>query len=265
MSSNQDKIMNHYNGGVEDYRFEKSKSTGLEFHYTKKFISQYIKPESRIIELGCGTGYYGMHFADKCAEYVGIDITLENIQLFNQKIKDSKVNTIHAEVGDATDLKNIIDQSFDLVLCLGPMYHLPPEERELVFKECKRISRDNAVILFAYINRIGVYTGACVSDKWRNIYPNPKTNQYVFEYSTDDEKPGLFYFTSPEEMEDSAKRNGLETVHNHGLDFFFASSAIDMMNDTQFECYLELADKMSESRSCTGLSNHALLICKKVI
>ena len=44
----------------------------------------------RVLELGCGTGYYGMYFADMCAEYTGIDITPENIEIFNRKIKEKK-------------------------------------------------------------------------------------------------------------------------------------------------------------------------------
>ena len=43
-----------------------------------------------MLELGCGTGYYGMYFADMCAEYTGIDITPENIEIFNRKIKEKK-------------------------------------------------------------------------------------------------------------------------------------------------------------------------------
>ena len=35
------------------------------------------------------------------------------------------------------------------------------------------------------------------------------------------------------------------------------------MDDEQFRCYRELADRMSASRSCTGLANHALMVCTK--
>ena len=269
MSSNQEKIIKNYSGGKEHERAFESRSGGLEFHYTKKFLNEYIKPDSRIIELGCAGGYYGMYFADKCAEYVGVDITPENIAAFEENIKTAGLTNVRAFVGDATNLGNIesiesiTDNGFDVVLCFGPMYHLPQEERELVFAECVRIAKDGAILAFAYINRIGVYASACTADKWRHIYPNAKTNKYVFEYNTDDEKPGVFFLTSPEEMEYDAKQHKLEVVKNCGLDFLFASYAIDMMSEEQFNCYMELADKMSDSRSCTGLANHALLICTK--
>lgn len=262
MSSNQEIIRDKYSHGREGERaFSATRSESLEFHYTKKILDEYIKPDKRVIELGCGGGYYGIYYAGKCAEYTGIDITPENIAVFDEKIKEAKLSNVKAFVGDAANLENIADENFDVVLCLGPMYHLPREERELVFAECYRIAKDGATIAFAYINGLGVYAGACVN--WRDKYPNAQTNKYVFEYHTDDERPGLFFFTSPEEMEYDATQHKLDILKNCGLDFWFASSAIDMISDEQFDCYLELADRMSESRSCVGLSNHALLICKK--
>jgi len=260
MASNQAKVIEKYSHGKEGERYLLSRSEYMEFHYTKKNLDEYIKPDSRVIELGCGGGYYGMYFADKCAEYVGIDITPENIAAFEENIKVKGLANVKAFVGDAVNLENIADKSFDVILCLGPMYHLPKEERELVFAECKRIAKDGAIIAFAYINGLGVYAGACTV--W-NVYPNAKTNKYVFEYHTDDERPELFFFTSPEEIEYDAKKYKLEVLKNCGVDFLFAANAINNMSEEQFECYWELADRMSESRSCVGLSNHALLVCRK--
>jgi ubiquinone/menaquinone biosynthesis C-methylase UbiE len=263
MASNQEKIREKYSHGKEGERYLNSRSESLEFHYTKKILNEYIKPDHRVIELGCGGGYYGMYFADKCAEYIGIDITPENIAVFEEKIKTAGLTNVHAFVGDATNLENIADSSFDVVLCLGPMYHLPYEEREIVFAECRRIAKNGAIIAFAYINGLGAYAGACVDDNARHIYPSAEAHKYVFEYKTSDTIPGLFFFTSPEEMESDATQHKFEIVKNCGLDFWFAKCAIDMMSEEQFECYWELADRMSESRSCVGLSNHALLVCRK--
>jgi len=262
MSSNQSKIREKYSHANEGERaLNSSRSESLEFHYTKKILDEYIKPDNRVIELGCGGGYYGMYFADKCAEYIGVDITSENIAAFERNIKTAGLSNVQAFVGDAINLSEFSDNSFDIVLCLGPMYHLPQEERLIVFKECNRIAKPNAIIAFAYVNGIGAYAGACI--KWGHIYPNAEENKYVFEYKTSDTNPGLFFFTSPEEMEHDAKQNKLEVLKNCGLDFWIISNAIDIMSEEQFDCYWELADKMNESPSCTGLSNHALLICRK--
>jgi len=263
MASNQDKIISHYSGYKEDDRAKESRAAGLEFHYTKKILSKYITSKSQVIELGCATGYYGMFFADKCSQYTGIDISPDNIAIFQEKIVVEKMENVRAIIGDATALLEFSDNSFDVVLCLGPMYHLPREERLMVFGECFRIAKPGAIVAFAYINGLGAYLAACVDDKLRSIYPNAETNQSVFEYNTDDQLPGVFFFTSSEEMENDAKQKNLEILENRGVNFHFAACAIDAMNEEQFECYMMLADKMSASPSCVGLSAHALLICRK--
>ena len=140
MSSNYDKIVARYTqSNGEDTRESESRHTALEFHYTKKHLEGFITKDSCVLEIGCGTGYYGLYYADKCREYVGIDLFPPHIELFNQKISDNRLINVSCQVGDATKLESINDDSFDVVLCLGPMYHLPPEERELVFSECDRV------------------------------------------------------------------------------------------------------------------------------
>ena len=263
MASNQDKVVNHYSNIEEDNRAKGSRSSGLEFHYTKKFISEYIAPESKVLELGCATGYYGMFFSDKCAEYTGIDLSPDNIAVFNEKITAEKKVNVRARVGDATNIHEIADNSFDVILCLGPMYHLPREERLKVFDECRRVARPGGILAFAYINGIGAYVGACVHDELRGKYPNADTNHSVFELSTDDVLPGLFFFTSPEEMENDAKQKNLEVLKSRGVNFDFASCAVNAMSDEQFEHYMTVVDKMSESSHCAGLSAHTLLFCRK--
>ena len=263
MASSQEKILSYYNSYNEDNRENESRAAGLEFHYTKKLLSEYITPEARVIELGCATGYYGMLFADKCAEYTGVDLSPANIAIFREKITTERKENVHALVGDATALTGFYDNSFSVVLCLGPMYHLPKEERLKVFDECCRVARPGAILAFAYINGLGAYVAACVHDKLRSTYPNTETNYNVLMLGTDDQLPGVFFFTSPEEMEHDAKLSNLEVIKNHGVNFHFAACAVDVMNDEQFQCYMELIDKMSESSSCTGLSAHALLICRK--
>jgi len=264
MSSNTDKIHAQYGDGMkEDVRAGKSKTSGLEFHYTKQAMGEYINKDARVLEIGCATGYYALHFADKCKEYVGVDLSPPHIEIFKQKIADNKLANVSCQVGDAVRLDGMEDASFDVVCCFGPMYHLPPDERELVFAECARVCKPGGIAAFAYINRVGVYVGACVHDEGRSVYPNKKANDFVLRQGTDDLRPGLYYFTMPEEMVESAEKHGLEKIRNMGVDFFITMSVVDKMDDEKFAAFMPLADEMVKHESCAGMSNHALLICRK--
>lgn len=263
MSSNEKIVKEKYQDAGEESRATESRYSGLEFHYTIKHISEYINQNSTVVELGCGTGYYAMHFSDKCKEYIGVDITPENIALLNEKAINQELKNVKGMVGDATNLNEIPDTSFDVVLCFGPLYHLPPDERELVLAECRRICKDGGIVVFAYINKVGAYAGACVHDKYREYYPEEKAGELVLIQNTDDLKPDLFFFTMPEEMEFVAKKYGFSKLKNLGTDFFITMSIVESMSDERFEAMKPLLDQMTSYESCTGMSNHAVLICRK--
>jgi SAM-dependent methyltransferase len=261
MSSNQQRVWEKYANGTEGERAFHSQAESVEFHYTKKILGEYVKPYSRIIELGCGGGYYGLHFADKCAEYTGIDITPENIAVFNEKIKAAGLSNVTAQTGDATNLENIADGVYDIVLCLGPMYHLPPEERELVFAECGRIAKDGAIAAFAYICPTGAYLQVVLTYP-DSGYPNEAGNE-ILKTLHDDLRPDLFFFSFPEGIEERAKAHGFEKIKNRGVHFAFNEGLINEMSKEKFALWLELTDYMTERENCTGLSTHNLLVCRK--
>jgi len=106
MASNEKIICDNYSNALEDKRSTCSRANSIEFHYTKKFVNEYIDLTTSVIEIGCATGYYGVHFADKCKEYVGIDLSPENINMFKSKIYSGHLNNVTAMVGDATKLEN---------------------------------------------------------------------------------------------------------------------------------------------------------------
>jgi len=264
MASNQKHLIDLYGDGTfEDNRASQSRASSMEFHYTKKCIEPYMNADSIVAEIGCATGYYAMYFADKCKQYHGFDIVPGNIEVFQQKIRDRKLDNVKAKVGDATDLHMLGDNHFDIVLVLGPMYHLPPGERAMVMRESTRICKAGGIIACAYINKAGAYLQACL--EYKEIYPNLDTNEYVLGKGTDDQRPDVFYFTMPEEMAQTAASSGLEVLRNVGVDFIFNPEYINNMPPDRFDAWMELSDLMCESESCTGLSNHALLVCKKPV
>jgi len=264
MASNREEILQKYgNGEKENRRAEKSRSSSLEFYYTKKHLERFIQKNSSILEVGCAAGYYGMHYASFCREYVGIDIVPSHIELFREKIREKGIENVFCRVGDATDLSDFDDAYFDVVLCLGPIYHLPPAEQEKVFRECSRVCKTGGIVAVAYLNSVGEYAGVCVHDAWRTNYPNAWANTCVLEQLVDDVHQNVFFYTMPEIIEQQAAEYGLQKVCNLGTHFNLMLSIVNEMNDEKFTLLKPLYDQMTSHESCTGMSNHALLICRK--
>lgn len=264
MSSNEKWINEWYTKYNEDNRAFISRADGLEFYFTKKLLEKYITPQSKVIEIGCGTGYYGMFLHDKCREYTGVELVPANLEVFREKIRNSNITNISTIIGDATNLITIANNDYDLVLVFGPMYHLPPEERNMVFKEAQRICKVNGIIMFAYLNKLGAYLQDGILSL-PDRYPNKNANEFILEKETSDDTPGLFFFTTSEKMKKNAEDQGLTVIRNTGVNFFFNKNQINTMNDEQFQCWLEFSDYLCNDETCTGLSSHSILVCRNTV
>ncbi|MEA4824477.1 MAG: class I SAM-dependent methyltransferase [Clostridiaceae bacterium] len=262
MASNAKNIIDRYSDGKR----EESRSSGnrtdyiMEYKYTKRILDRYISCESIVLEIGCGTGYYGIYLADKSLKYTGLDITPGNIKVFNEKIHSLALSNVTGVVGDATNMSEIDNESYDVVLAFGPIYHLPPDEQDLVFKESKRVCKHNGIIMFAYINKVGVYLGGCLNEP--DKYPNNQKNKSLLREGIDDTRDHIYWFTMPEEIEATAQKHGLTIVENLGVDFIFTPEIYNLTSAKK-ESWEELADFMCASKSCTGFANHAVMVCRK--
>ena len=50
-----------------------------------------------------------------------------------------------------------------------------------------------------------------------------------------------------------------------GKDSYITMDVVDKMDGEKFELYMALSDEMVKHESCTGMSNHALLVCRKTV
>ena len=88
--------------GREATRAERDGAYPMEFIYTKRALDKYIDASKRVIEIGCGGGYYLMHYAPKCKEYLGVDLSPVNIQMTQEQIAAKEYENADAMMGDAT-------------------------------------------------------------------------------------------------------------------------------------------------------------------
>lgn len=257
------KVIEKYADGREVGRAEKQGVYNMEFHYTQKALDEYIQQDKRVIELGCGGGYYMMHYAPRCKEYMGMDLSPVNVEITKQEIEKNNLTNAIVQQGDATDMPQIPDESYDVVLCLGPMYHLNREDRKKCMAECKRICKKDGIIVFAFINKAGAITKFGHGCGYPHVL-TPKVAECVIELGTDDKYKDIFYYTMPEEMLEDATAAGLEKIRMTGVDFLVLEEEVDSFTEEERRIWFKLGDLIAGSEYATGLCNHALYICRKV-
>lgn len=90
-----------------------------EHEYLINFINQ-LKPKSKILDVGCGSGIpITKYLIDKGFEVTGIDLSDAQIKKAKEKLPKGKFLEM--------DLENINfnDDSFDTIVCLHSIYHTP--------------------------------------------------------------------------------------------------------------------------------------------
>ncbi len=126
----------------------------LEYQITRQMIGRVLVEPSRILDIGGGPGAYALDLAADGHSVDLIDLSSANIAFAKAKAHERGVTLHGAEVGDATCLRGYETQTYDLVLCLGPLYHLlDRDSRDQAVREAVRVLKPGGVGFFAYLSR----------------------------------------------------------------------------------------------------------------
>ena len=157
-----DKYMNAVIESYENYREEERLTTDrgrrVEFLTTMRILREWIEQKKLcILDVAAGTGVYAFPLSKEGHEVTATDITPRHVQIMNQIIKE-KGYPIKTAVMDACNLDGIPDESYDIVLNMGPFYHLTDfDAREKCLAECLRVLKKDGLLVTAYIPRFSVF------------------------------------------------------------------------------------------------------------
>src|SRR5947208_251885 len=104
-----------------------------------------ITPGMDVLDLGCGDGTTALPAAQLGANVLGVDIAANLVAAGNARAQAAGLTNLRFQEGDATDLKELADDSFDLVVSIfGAMFAPRPFD---VAKEVVRVTRPGGRIV----------------------------------------------------------------------------------------------------------------------
>jgi SAM-dependent methyltransferase len=125
----------------------------LQFDY---LVANGLRPDSKLLDLGCGTLRGGRHFIRylDTSNYTGTDISFRAIDyahhlLMEEKLAARRPQLIYRRPGEAF-FADLDDARFDLVLAHSVFTHLPPELVEECFAGVGRVMRSSGVFFFTF-------------------------------------------------------------------------------------------------------------------
>ena len=115
-------------GAGEVWNWE-SAAGKLRWQRRVKMLTSHLKTGDKVLEIGCGTGYFTREIVKTGALVTAIDISPELLDIAKQEIIESNV---HFMIDNAYEL-SFGDHTFDSVVGSSVLHHLEPEKaiREL--------------------------------------------------------------------------------------------------------------------------------------
>ncbi len=253
-------IIEYYNHYDEDGRLT-AKSHLPEYLVTMHYIEKYLFEGAKILEIGAGTGRYSVALADKGYDVTAVELVSHNIELMKRKIKAQHKLTIYE--GNAVELSFIKDDTYDIVLLLGPMYHLfTDDDKYAALSEAIRVAKTGGIIYAAYCNNETTMYKMFYKKRILDYLDRGLIREDYHGISTPNE---IFTLYRKPEIDVMMQRYDVTRLHFVGVDMlsYLHSNRLNRLNKREFEEYMKFLYCICEREDCVGMSIHMLDIFRK--
>ena len=254
----------YYSRGKEDGRLA-SRHGQVEFLTTMRYIEKYMMSGAKVIEIGAGTGRYSRHIADMGYPVEAVELIQHNIDTFKSNLKPGQ--DINITQGNALDLSGFADDTFDITLHLGPMYHLFTEaDKRQAISEALRVTKPGGVVFVAYCLIDASYVQSGFNRKSYDIvefFKKGKIDPVTFDAISVPED--IFSPIRKEHIDSLMACFDVERLHYVATDLLthYIGEAIDEMDDELYDLYLRYHFAVCERADMVGVSNHILDVFRK--
>ncbi|MBP3338019.1 MAG: methyltransferase domain-containing protein [Lachnospiraceae bacterium] len=253
----------YYNKFNEEKRLN-SRHGQVEFQVSMKYIHEFLpqdiaNDQIKILDIGAGTGRYSVALANE-----GYDVTAVELVKYNLGILKQKNSSVKAYQGNALKLKRFEDNTFDLTLLFGPMYHLfDYEDKKKALSEAKRVTKPGGIILVAYcMNEYGVITYAF---KEKHILECMEENRLSNDFKTLSFKENLYDYMRIENINQLNQDVDLERIKIISPDgpANYMRPFLNQLSDEEFEHFIAYQMATCERADLIGAGAHTVDILKK--
>lgn len=254
-------LTEYYNNYDEDGRLT-SKHGQVEFLTTMKYINKFLKKGMRVLEVGAGTGRYSLTIAEKGFQVDAIELIQHNIDILKGKVTENC--NIDVRQGNAIDLSCYEDETFDITLVLGPLYHLFNDDKKQAISEAIRVTKKGGVVFVAYcMNDATIATWGFQQGNILEGIQNGVVDGDTFRCLSNPSL--LFEMYRKEEIDELMAGYNIERLHFVATDLLtnHMKNTIDEMDEKMFETYLKYHFSICERTDLAGITHHSLDVFRK--
>lgn len=258
----KDYLTNYYEHYDEDGRLS-SKHGQVEFITTMKYIEKYLQPGMRILEIGAATGRYSHTLAQMGYSVDAVELVEHNIELFKQNTRPGE--QVSVTQGNAMDLSMFADDTYDITLLLGPMYHLfKTEDKRKALSEAIRVTKKNGIVFAAYcMGDASVLSYGFIRGEIYNIIEKCMLDTETFD--TFSHPWDIFELHRKEDIDRLRADFPVTQLHFVASDGYtnHMRETVDNMDDRMYALYVKYHLAVCERPDMVGYSHHTLDIFRK--
>ena len=261
-------IEQYYNKFNEDKRLL-SRHGRVEFYVTYTYIQRHLsavlderkcaKSDIKIMDIGAGTGAYCIPLADEGYTVSAVEMVKHNLGILKKKTK-----LVDARQGNACNMKKYADDTFDVTLLFGPMYHLFSHEDKIkALSEAKRITKPGGVIFVAYVmNEYGVIT-YCFKE--RHIKEIMENHRLTEDFHTVSQVENLYDYVRIEDINKLNQQCGLKRKMIISPDGAadYMRQYLNKLDEEEFQYFLGYQLSICERQDLIGAGAHTVDILIK--
>lgn len=240
-----------------------SKHGKIEYITTMKYIEKYLKPGMRVLEIGAVTGRYSHALAQKGYRVDAVELIEHNIEIFKRNTLPGEDITITQ--GSATDLSAFADDTYDITLLLGPMYHLFTTDDKLsALSETIRVTKKGGIVFAAYcMGDASVLSYGFIRGEICNIIEKCMLDTETFD--TFSNPWDIFELQRKEDIDKLRSEFNVTQLHFVASDGYtnHMRATVDNMDDRMYEIYVKYHLATCERPDMVGYSHHTLDIFRK--
>lgn len=259
-------------GEREWARLENPADGAVEFAITCQALATHLPPDSRVLDIGGGPGRYTIWLAQRGHHVVLADLSPQLLSVGRTKIEQAGVGRMVEDIveADACDLSRWKDDYFDVVLSLGPFYHLPDaQRRHLAAIEMARVLRPGGIAFVALMPRYAFLRRTlAIPDECHHLVDPDFVSRLLEDGVFINDIPGRFtngYGVRPEEVapffdQYGFTRLGLLATEGVVVDIQRVLVELAESNPEAYEAAFEIVVCTASDPSILGMASHLLYI-----
>ena len=269
MNREERAVGQHYDDNIFDYELERlERHSPVEFELTLRALSRWLPRTAEVaVEVGVGSGAYSSWLASRNIGVHLVDVSEKLLETAASRLErqgfGGRIAGRHHL--SATALSTLPDGHADVLLALGPLYHLRElDDRRRSVREAARVLKPGGVIFAAGVNKMALLRDAFRDSPESGARLRERRLRFLEDGRLDPEVAppiGFAHLTTSSEFTNLFLEE-FNRIALWGLESFTSPAQEKLLglNEADRQAWLEIVERTASLPEAIGYSDHFLYV-----